>query len=77
MASRKNVFAADDAEGNNSFSNQSDGLIDLLPEGWNVDRAYIDELGVAKARKKLITSINEGRALTSFFSSGFFDRWFI
>ena len=76
MASRKNaVFAADDAEGNNSFSNQSDGLIDLLPEGWNVDRAYIDELGVAKARKKLITSINEGRALTSFFGHSGFTVW--
>ena len=55
------VFAADD-----NFGQISDELVDLLPSGWDVERAYVDIGGVPSAREALLTALNQGTALTSY-----------
>jgi len=69
------VFAADADDGSISFSNDSDMLIEQLPADWSVDRAYIEGSTVADAKTILIDSINDGRALTSFFGHSSFGVW--
>ncbi|MCH7928425.1 MAG: hypothetical protein IID03_10660, partial [Candidatus Dadabacteria bacterium] len=69
------VFAADADDGSTSFSNDSDMLIEQLPADWSVDRAYIEGSTVADAKAILIESINDGRALTSFFGHSSFGVW--
>ena len=55
------VFAADDG-----FTADSVSFSIQLPEGWALQTAYLDELGVEGARAALIDAINGGVALTSF-----------
>lgn len=65
---RTAVFAADRRDAANSldFSQESERFLTRLTGSWNVDRAYIDALGVAGARQQLNRSIEDGTALTSF-----------
>jgi len=65
---RTAVFAADAfyVEKNLSFSDFSDEMVRGLPEGWNVQQAYMDDLGLDDAKDALIAAINGGVALTSF-----------
>ncbi|NIU87994.1 MAG: hypothetical protein GWN56_12180 [Nitrosopumilaceae archaeon] len=69
------VFAADKDDGSISFSDDSDSLIQHLPYGWTVDKAYLEGSTVADAKAILIDSINGGRALTSFFGHSSFGIW--
>ncbi len=63
------VLVADayDAASGYSFTADSDALRAMLPPGWQVERAYLDEMSLEEARERLIASINAGVALTSFF----------
>jgi hypothetical protein len=74
------LFVAD-VEDDVSYSEFSDQLLLHLPAGWQITRAYLDEMSVEVARKTLIDRINSGVALTTFFGhSGptdwTFDRLF-
>src|SRR6185295_10653135 len=62
------LFAADatDAEGARTFSAISDQLIAQLPAGWPLARAYVDDLGAAAARTRLIAAFDQGPALVHF-----------
>jgi hypothetical protein len=60
------VFAADTEDPVVNFTADSEALIAQLPSGWAVERAHIDEVGLAAARSRLIAGINQGVALTSF-----------
>ncbi len=62
------VFGADrfDPVVGFGFSQHSDEVIAGLPLGWQVERSYIDSLGVEEARRQLIEAIDGGVALTSF-----------
>ncbi len=66
---RTAVLAADgfDRPGDYSFRRDSEALVSLLGENWSVERAYVDDLGVAGARTKLIDEFDQGAALVSFF----------
>ncbi|MCB0246622.1 MAG: hypothetical protein KDI12_24645, partial [Anaerolineae bacterium] len=69
------VFAADKQDGPLSFEADSDALIDQLPPGWAVERAYLDDLGVSAARASLLAKINQGVALTGFFGHSGMTHW--
>ena len=69
------LFAADAASGVMSYAAESDNLINQLPAGWMVDRAYIDDIGLAAARAALLDGLNSGVALTSFFGHSGTTRW--
>ena len=62
------LFAADgsDAEDTRTFSAISDQLIAEVPAGWPLTRAYVDDLGAAAARQRLIASFDQGPALVHF-----------
>jgi hypothetical protein len=64
------VFAADDG-----FMTDSVGFSVELPEGWSLQTAYIDELGVGDARATLIDAVNGGVALTSFVGHSATSVW--
>ncbi len=66
---RTAVFAADafDQINGYNFTNDSNNIIARLPFDWQVERAYIDDLGVADARATLLENINQGVSLTAFF----------
>jgi hypothetical protein len=65
---RSAVFAADkeDASGE-SFAAISNAFISQLPAGWWVTTSYLDEHLLHYARLRLIGSLNQGKALTSYF----------
>ena len=50
-----------------SYAEFSDKLLLRLPAGWQITRAYLDEMSVEATRKTLIDTINDGVALTTFF----------
>ncbi len=60
------VFAADNPDGELSFSRHSEEFISGMAGNWQVDRAYMETLGLEPARQMLMESINRGVALTSF-----------
>ena len=64
---RSAIFAADQDEPNSSFTQLSEKSIQVLPPGWQVQRAYIDDLGLSQARQTLIDGINQGVAFANFF----------
>lgn len=59
------VFAADASE-IRSFSGLSDRLAAQIPSAWPVTRAYVDDLGVAAARGRLLGAFNQGSSLVGF-----------
>ncbi len=63
------VLAADDFDlaSNFSFTAASDEMAAMLPPSWTVTRAYLDELAVAEARELLLTAMNGGTGLVSYF----------
>ncbi len=71
------TFAADvyDGSSGTSFSTLSDEFIGLLPAGWMVERAYIDELGLGGARQSLVDGIHGGTGLTSYFGHSGLSVW--
>ena len=69
------VFAADEVDPLVNFTADSEAMIGLLPGGWDVQRAHIDELGVAEARTRLLDRLNQGVALTSFIGHSSATAW--
>ncbi len=71
------VFAADayDAANDHSFSIDSDVAAQSMPTGWQLTRAYIDELGVAGAKAALVDTLDAGVALASFFGHSGPTSW--
>ncbi len=59
--SGKAVYAAD-----GGFKDMSDHFAGLMGAGWQVERAYLDDMPVADAKAKLIADIENGAALTSY-----------
>ncbi len=55
------IFSADQ-----DFKNDSLSLTSPIDNSWDIQEAYLDDLGVASARSVLINAINTGVALTSF-----------
>ena len=42
---------------------------------WDVNKAYVDDLGVSQARSKVIDKINQGQTLTAFFGHSSTNQW--
>lgn len=69
------VFAADAASAGLSFRDVSDALVRQLPSSWTVTQAYLDTLGLAETRRRLLDQINRGVALTGFFGHSGPTHW--
>lgn len=72
---RSAVFAADAVDPQVDFTRDSESFIAQLPGGWGVERAHIDEVGLATARARVIGKINEGVALTSYVGHSSATAW--
>ncbi len=64
--SRHAIFAADEHDGAYSFGDISNELAGHL-SSMTVETAYLDELGVAGARRTLLDAVNAGAAITHYF----------
>jgi uncharacterized repeat protein (TIGR01451 family) len=71
------VLAADkrDLASNYSFRAASEELATLLGADWQVERAYMDELGLAGAKDLLLEQISNGVSLTSYFGHSGLTVW--
>ena len=71
------VFAADrlDAAASVPFAVARDTLAAKLPAGWNVQRAYLDQVGIAQARSSLLGAINNGVALANYVGHSAATTW--
>jgi hypothetical protein len=49
-----------------SFQNASESFATGLPVTWQLDRAYVDALGLNPARTALVNSFNQGRSVISY-----------
>jgi Peptidase family C25 len=74
---KKAVFAADlfDSRANFSFTRQSEETFAKLPPGWLADRAYLDRVSVADARRELVAAIERGAALSCFLGHSGPSAW--
>jgi len=64
-----------DASQQYDFANDADQVQDDYLQGFVVDTAYADELGVSQARQKVREAINEGTTLTAFFGHSSTNQW--
>jgi len=69
---QKAVFAADR---NASFDGFSDQMLNLLPQNWQIDKAYINQLEINGAQQSLINNIEAGVTLTNFFGHSGLSSW--
>ncbi len=58
------------------FENVSNGLADLLPEGFTADKVYLSAYdAVEQATADLVTKINAGSLITNYTGHGSVDNW--
>lgn len=69
------VVAADRGEISNDFAQVSEQTLESLPENWQVERAYLDELGVDGARALLRGALDEGVAFAQYTGHSSSDVW--
>jgi len=69
---QKAVFISDR---NNSFDGFSDQMSNLLPQNWQINKAYINDLDLDGAKLSLINSIETGVTLTNFFGHSGLSSW--
>lgn len=62
----KAVFASDQDETNTSFTQISEKSMLPLSNAWNIQRTYIDDLGLHQARQNFIDAINDGVTFASY-----------
>ena len=61
------LFAADQGEpGEVPFTQDSERMITQLGDGWDVERSYVDILGFASARQRVLDELDAGRSVVSF-----------
>lgn len=69
------IFTADGSDPLIPFTAISERLAGELGDSWTVEKAYIDQVGVATARSTLLDALNRGVALTSFFGHSGTTVW--
>ncbi|RME07085.1 MAG: hypothetical protein D6812_00695, partial [Deltaproteobacteria bacterium] len=72
---RKAVFAADARDSASSFAQASDDFVEILPGDWDFTRIYLDDLDVESAQADLLSAIEGGVALTSYFGHSSMTSW--
>jgi hypothetical protein len=60
------TFAADTFDGIESYKSISIGLADALPDDWQTEGIYLDDLSVTTARQQLLDAMNRGTALVTY-----------
>lgn len=71
------VMAADGWDPNTSvpFASSSEQLIGHLPVDWSVERIYVDDLGTATARSRLLQAMDRGPSLVSYMGHSGLREW--
>lgn len=69
------VVAADRGEVSNDFAQISEQTLESLPAGWQIERAYIDELGVDDAHARLVGALETGVAFAQYTGHSSSDLW--
>lgn len=69
------VFAADRKEFGSDFPELSEQSLAELPASWQIDRAYVDVLGVDGARATLIDALDQGVAFAQYAGHSSSDLW--
>lgn len=57
------------------FSHYGDELIATMPDDWNIEKVYLDEMDIAEARSALTTAMNNGVALISYIGHSSSQAW--
>ncbi|GAA6136478.1 hypothetical protein NBRC116583_02250 [Arenicella sp. 4NH20-0111] len=73
----KALLVADkyDAAQQYDFANDADEIHSEYLQGFQVEKAYVDTLGVSAARQKVRDQINSGITLTAFFGHSSTNQW--
>ncbi len=66
------IFASDRSSSFDLFSNQ---MVGLLPQNWQVEKAYVSVLDINAAQSSIINSIESGVSLTSYFGHSGPNTW--
>ncbi len=71
------LFAADEFDilGQYSFKLDALSIQEDFFDGWTIDTAFLDDMGVRDARQAVVSSVNEGMSLTSFFGHSSTAQW--
>lgn len=69
------VVAADRGEVSNDFVQVSEQTLESLPGGWQVERAYVDELGIDGAHDLLVGALEAGVAFAQYTGHSSSDLW--
>lgn len=57
------------------FADDADEIGEQYLQNFNVEKAYVDELGLLDARNSLSSAINQGVSLTAFFGHSSTNQW--
>lgn len=76
-ASGKFLLAAGPQDSNapQAFALASEAFSADLPQSWNLDRVYQDQLGLGAARQSLVRALNDGRSVVSYIGHSGPTRW--
>lgn len=69
------VVAAGPSEERAPFTEQASSLLGNLPTYWDASSAFVDELGLSRARTTLIDAMNRGTSLVSYVGHSGPSRW--
>ena len=71
----KAVFAADKSEISNDFEGVSEATLEEIGPDWEIERAYVDPLGIDGARSALIGALDEGVAFAQYAGHSSKEAW--
>jgi len=74
VASPSAFLAADRTDGL-AFANETDRWADALPAEWDIERAYVDEIGTDAARASILSELEAGHSLTVYFGHSSPTTW--
>lgn len=57
------------------FSNDANSIEEQYLQNFEIEKAYVDDLGVSAARAKITQEINQGVSLTAFFGHSSTNQW--
>jgi len=73
---RTAVFAADERDhGDYSFKADAQQLVNQYFQGWQVNEVYLDDAALTPTRSALVSTLNSGVSLVSYFGHSSTDRW--
>ncbi len=69
------LWLADDPDLGGEFSDDTEAMIDALPESFTVQRVFLDEIGYDDAWRETIATMGKGAGFVNFLGHGGLDRF--